>query len=485
METPLSKPRLRLRGFGDKEGHMDIVFIRPNAKQKLYQALDDYNLTAIEPPLWSALLAAYTRSHGLDVGIVDFEANANTSQVFDAKYCVIVVSGSNPSASTMQMSGVAELIRGIRHYGSPKIVLYGLHPSALPQETLHETDADFVIVGEGFRELVDLVQKGCSYKGIFYTQKLINLNALPMPAWDLIDLSNYRAHNWHCFNDIENRAPYGVIYTSLGCPFDCAFCVIHTMFCNKRVVRYRSPDEVVAEIRYLVSCGVRNIRIIDEMFTLNKQHVADICNKLLASGVNPDGLNMWAYARVGTVDQELLNLMRKAGIRWVCYGFESGSQRVLDDCAKGTKIDDVLSTVRMTRQASIHINANWLFGLPEDDLVSMNETLTLAKTINAEWANFYCAMAYPGSKLYKQALKEGWQLPASWEGYSQYSYSCLPLSTFHVSAGTVLAFRDQAFQSYFNRPEYLEMITQKFGKETALHIKKMCAVRLKRKYASG
>jgi len=104
--------------------------------------------------------------------------------------------------------------------------------------------------------------------------------------------------------------------------------------------------------------------------------------------------------------------------------------------------------------------------------------------INAEWANIYCAMAYPGSKLYEMALENEWPLPDSWAGYSQYSYETLPLPTRYLTGGQALSFRDYAFQTYYTNPRYLNMIEMKFGLETVSHIQEMAKNKLKRKYAT-
>jgi anaerobic magnesium-protoporphyrin IX monomethyl ester cyclase len=140
--------------------------------------------------------------------------------------------------------------------------------------------------------------------------------------------------------------------------------------------------------------------------------------------------------------------------------------------------------VKMTYDLGLYICANFIFGLPEDDFDSMHETLELMLDINAEWANIYSAMAYPGSRLYDQAVANNWPLPATWQGYSQYAYDSLPLPTKCLSGGQVLAFRDYAFDVYYRSPRYLDMIGRKFGPETANHLKQMSANQLPRKYAS-
>jgi radical SAM superfamily enzyme YgiQ (UPF0313 family) len=133
------------------------------------------------------------------------------------------------------------------------------------------------------------------------------------------------------------------------------------------------------------------------------------------------------------------------------------------------------------RAAGIRVIGNYIFGLPEDDLESMRKTLDLALELNCEFANFYCAMAYPGSALYERALAERWPLPASWSGYSQHSVDSLPLPTRHLPAAEVLRFRDEAFHTYFASPRYLALAEAKFGADTVREIREMASQRLERR----
>ena len=133
------------------------------------------------------------------------------------------------------------------------------------------------------------------------------------------------------------------------------------------------------------------------------------------------------------------------------------------------------------------VGANYIFGLPDDTLDSMKETLDLSLRINSEWTNFYSAMAYPGSQLHVMAKKNLWQLPEDkngpgWIGYSQHAYECLPLRTEKLKATEVLDFRDQAFLTYFNNSNYLSMIKSTFGEKTSEHIQKMTSHKISRKH---
>jgi radical SAM superfamily enzyme YgiQ (UPF0313 family) len=213
---------------------------------------------------------------------------------------------------------------------------------------------------------------------------------------------------------------------------------------------------------------------------LHEKRIIDFCDRIIDRGYD---LNMWAYARINTVTEKMLTKMKSAGINWVAYGFESGSKRVIADVTKGYDMDLVEKAVQITYNSGLYICANFIFGLPEDNYDSMNETLKLMLDINAEWANIYSAMAYPGSQLYKTAITNQWHLPSAWDGFSQYSKNCLPLPTKYLSAGQVLSYRDYSFNAYYNNPAYLNMIQRKFGEPTLQHIQEMAGKKLPRKHA--
>jgi radical SAM superfamily enzyme YgiQ (UPF0313 family) len=179
----------------------------------------------------------------------------------------------------------------------------------------------------------------------------------------------------------------------------------------------------------------------------------------------------------------MLDKLRHAGFTWLAFGIEAANPRVRADVQKGFDQDDIFRTIDQVRAAGIHVIGNYIFGLPEDDLETMQQTLDLALDLNCEFANFYCAMAYPGSPLYREAIANGWPLPKTWNGYSQHAVDSLPLPTKYLSAAQVLRFRDAAFQAYYTSPRYLEMVERIFGWPTVEHIREMTGHKLERQYA--
>ncbi len=498
---------------------LDLVLVNPGSRMKIYQGLGK-KLTAVENPVWAGLMATFVRTKGYSVEIIDAEADDLAPEQAAARVIelgprlvAVVVYGHQPSASTQNMTGASAIVTALKQQSpATPVVMIGGHVASLPERTLREEQCDYVTRDEGLFALVDLIEALrattdpdlSKVRGLFYRENGGIVSNAPAPllknldqemsgvAWDLLPMNKYRAHNWHCFGHLE-REPYAAVYTTLGCPYHCSFCCIQAPFKggekevglgeNVNSYRFWSPERTVDELELLATTyGVRNVKFADEMFVLNQRHVGRICDLIIERGLD---LNIWAYARIDTVADNMVEKLKRAGFNWLAFGIEAANDRVLTDVNKRYKIGEVYRTVRKVQDAGINIIGNYIFGLPEDTHESMQETLDLALDLNCEFGNFYSAMAYPGSPLYLQALELGWKLPSTWTGFSQHAVDTLPLPTRHLTAGQVLSFRDRAFEIYFKSPSYLDMVQRKFGDETLAHIREMTGHRLERQHATA
>ena len=228
--------------------------------------------------------------------------------------------------------------------------------------------------------------------------------------------------------------------------------------------------------------GIRTIRIVDEMFLLNPKYYVPLCEKL-AELNKDDSLRMWSYSRIDTVKRpEILNLVRKAGIKWLCLGIESGDKKVRLEVSKGKFEDvDVKEVIQKVHDADIDVMANYIFGLPGDDESTIKKTFDLSTELCTAGWNTYAAMALPGSLLYKNAKTNNVELPSNYEGYSFHSYETLPLPTDKLKAHEILKLRDEAFIKYHTNKEFLNLIQRRFGSKSVNNILNMTKIKLKRK----
>ena len=192
--------------------------------------------------------------------------------------------------------------------------------------------------------------------------------------------------------------------------------------------------------------------------------------------------NIWAYSRVDTCKPEYLDTLYSAGIRWLALGIENPDEVLRVEAHKDgfvdVKIKDVISRIE---SAGISVGANYIFGLPNDTLNSMQNTLDFAIDNLTDMANFYSAMAYPGSPLYLQGKQGGIDLPNTYSGYSQHSYDTLNMRNENLTAAKILEFRDAAWDKYHTNPKYLTQLETKFGQAARKELEKTTTITLKRK----
>jgi radical SAM superfamily enzyme YgiQ (UPF0313 family) len=499
---------------------LDVLFVNPDSSQKAYQELSQ-TYSAIETPTWSLLLAQSCRARGYGVAILDPLAERLTDEETverirraDPRLVCFVVYGQNPNSGTTSMVGVARLGTLLKQAEPDyRLCVVGSHASALPMEVLTLPFVDIVLLNEGVYALHNLLAtnlrdglekiNGIGHKknGVpvlnpperVVPQDRMDID-LPGYAWDLLPkrekpLDLYRAHFWHAEFNHDLRSPFAAIYTSLGCKFKCDFCMINIVnrndnsdgivSANSPVMRFWSPDFIIREFEKLAEMGVETVRISDEMFFLNKNYYEPLLNKLIERGLK---FRLWSYSRIDTVRPQYLDLFRRAGVGWLALGVEAANQVIRKEISKGTFHEVNIRQVHEDiRKAGINVIANYIFGLPDDNHESMQETLDLALELNSEMANMYPCQALPGSPLYNTAKINGWALPDTYEGYAFLSYESQPLPTKHLSAAEVIAFRDYAWSTYFRNPSYLALVEEKFGLQQRKNVEQMASIQLKRK----
>lgn len=499
---------------------IDILFVHPNASEVIYQGLAKNN-AAIEPPIWAAMLANSVRSKGFRPEILDAEVEgldylsaAKRITEYKAKVVCFVVYGQQPSASSQNMEGATATARELKNLEPDTFVLFvGGHVAALPVETLEkESFIDAVCQNEGVYTIQNLLKLSSfdehnlkKIDGLVFrtNDNQICLNPpseivprssldveLPGMAWDLLPpLSRYRTAGWHSWTNDTEKQPFAALYTSLGCPYKCSFCMINIINRTKQgsnvssedsnIFRWWSPEFIIKQFDYIAEQGVKNVKIADELFVLNPRHFEAICDLIIERGYD---FNIWAYSRVDTCKPKHLEKLAKAGVNWLGLGIENPNNDLRKEIHKeGFQEVRILDLFKVIREAGINIAGNYIFGLPFDTQESMQATLDFALENPTEMTNMYSAMAYPGSPLHNQARLFNIDLPKTYSGYSQHSYDTLNLASENLTAAQILSFRDYAWDIYHSNENYLNMVKTKFGDKAVNELNETRKIKLKRK----
>jgi len=499
---------------------LDILFVHPNGAKKIYQDLSKEH-SAIEPPIWAAMLANHCRSRGFGVQILDCEAerlstedSAKKISDIDARVTCFVVYGQQPSASSQNMQGAVDTSSQLKLINDiTKVLFVGGHIAALPREVLEtENSIDLICQNEGVYTISNLLSVGNledatmlkKVNGLGFREgKNVVLNPperivkksdlsvdLPGMAWDLLpDIKNYRTAGWHSWSNNTEKEPFAALYTSLGCPYQCSFCMINIInrtnggasisSANSNVFRWWDPNFIINQFEQIAAMGVKNVKIADELFVLNPRHFEAICDLIIERGYD---FNISAYSRIDTCKPKYLDKLKRAGVNWLGLGIENPNQALRKEVHKGgfkeVKIPELISQVR---DAGINVGGNYIFGLPTDTMESMEATLDFALNNLTDMSNMYSAMAYPGSPLYLTAKQNGWRLPESYAGYSQHSYETVNLPNENLTSEEILRFRDYAWEKYHTNESYLNLLEGKFGSAARKNVEETTKIKLKRK----
>lgn len=286
------------------------------------------------------------------------------------------------------------------------IIMGGTHATFCPEEAL-KGGADIVVRGEGENTLSEILEgrplegiKGISYmldgKAVHNPGRELreDLDSIPFPAWDAFSLNDY---------DIMS------IITSRGCPYSCLYCCAARFW--RRRVRYRSPENVLEELREIASMGYTMVRFMDSTFTLNKDHALRICELMKKEGLD---FSWSCETRADSLDDELLGALADSGCNLLCLGVDSGSQRVLDETHRRMRVEAVRKAFRKIREHGMSTRAYITFGFPGESEKSVQETVKLLREIRPDQILLSLATAYPGTELWSMGRKRSVQPHPSW-----------------------------------------------------------------------
>lgn len=366
-------------------------------------------------PMGIASIAAVLEKENMEVKIIDQFANKmpNKKLLENIREYSSDIIGF--SCLTSVISNVEILIREIRTFSNALIVLGNIHPTIFADTLLKNKIADVVIRGEGeitTLELVKAVQKKnnfydikgisfCVKNSIFYNpdRPLIqDLDTLPYPDWHRFDFRYYKDSP---MLNISNEVVLPIA-GSRGCSYKCVFCAQDKIYHKPR---YRKCKEIIKELEYMYNkFKVKNFGFIDANFPFSIDLGIQFCQELIRSGLHKR-IRWVTETRVDLVNEELLVLMKKAGVYLIMFGFETGNSKIMDLSAKKTSLDQARKAMKITKKLKIQTLGLFILGLPGETKETCKETIKFAKELNCDIAKFNIAIPYPGSKFFEEVYK--------------------------------------------------------------------------------
>ncbi len=402
---------------------------------------------APSPPLGICYVAAACEAAGAEVRIIDYIVSEYTPEKLWRLLDEFAPDVVGATSVTLNFLAGAEILKAVRqHCPSVVTVMGGPHVSFDAKNTLTRyPEIDAVIIGEAENTLMQWLPAAKNraawhdIKGLafFENEEFIatgpgelirDLDALPLPSRHLLPLSKYKALGF----------PISII-TSRGCPNKCIFCLGRKMVGFK--VRYRNPVRVADEIEMILASGFERINIADDLFTANKRRVKAICEEIIRRNLN---FGWSAFARVDTVDEETLAIMRKAGCDAVSFGIESGNPEMLARVRKKITLDQAREAVTACRKVGMIAHASFMVGLPGENHQTMQDSFDFARELDIEHG-YHFLSPFPGTTVRDHI--DDYDLQILTDDWNRYDANTPIVETSQLKPEDMTAFVNRAYQS--------------------------------------
>jgi anaerobic magnesium-protoporphyrin IX monomethyl ester cyclase len=437
---------------------MKFLLLRPALQEEnnLSQNKQSLNL----PPLGLLYIGASLEKDGHKVEILDYFAeNISKNKLKKSLNSCDAVGITTYTDYYKPTADIAQLIKEID--SNIPLIIGGPHCTFLQKQSLNDIPhADISVTGEGEHVILDIAKylegkkKLANIHGIFYKEKnsiqsgkqlkvIQNLDEIPFPARHLVDKYDY---NTLSFGYSFKKKVTNFI-SSKGCPFHCRFCSRYGNIINNWSFRMRSPENVVKEIKE-ISEIYKSIVIVDDNFLADKKRAHKIFDMILESDLDIDLLIQGA--RVDTAERDLYLKMKKAGVKYIFYGLESGNQDVLDFYNKKITIQQIRRTVKLAREMKFFIGASFIIGAPMETDKHIENTIKFARSLPLDRVNFVPLIYRMGSSLWVEAVKNKKIKPDKYEVLADKSHN---LSNF--TEDELIDYTAKAFTSFYFRPNYM------------------------------
>lgn len=455
---------------------MKVFFVNPPFKSEYGKFSRENRSPAVTRsgtlyyPLWLIYAAAVCEKDGFDVEFLDAPAKPMTDdEAYDyikahaENTKLFVINTSTPSI--VNDTSYGDKIKEM--YPDAFVMLVGTHPSALPEETLRNSNRIDAVARREYdyivRDVARAIRDGnepYSVNGLTYRLNgeikanpdmdfITEMDEIPFLAEFVKNHLNYKDYFF-----AAAAYPEMQLFTGRGCMARCNFCV-YPQTMHGHGYRMRSAENVVAELEYIAENfpDVKEIVFEDDTFTIIKERVVKICEMMVEKGLNKR-FRWLCNARVN-LDYETMAIMKKAGCHLIIPGIESGSDEILKNIRKGTTLKQVHQYIADAKKAKLAVHACYMVGNKGETKETMQQTLDLALKLNTDTAQFYPLLPFPGTEAYMWAKSNGY-IKGTYTDYVKEDGTINSLLELpDLSGEEMVEFCDNARKKYYMRPRYI------------------------------
>jgi len=417
----------------------------------------------LRAPDWLAYSAAVLEQGGVNVKLYDFPAlgwgkKKLAGLIKEKLPDFVVLDSTTPSIySDIECAGV------VKDNSTAKVIMVGPHISALPEETLlmAKGKVDVGCIGEydyTIRDVVNNFNNLDSVSGIAYYREgkvtktkprplIEDLDKLPFPAWRHLDLMKYF--------DGGKLHPYIDVISGRGCPNRCIFCLWPQVMHGLKY-RLRSPENVVDELEYDIKLCPQILKgeffFEDDTFTVNKERAILICEEILRRGLK---ITFSVNARADTADLKMFRIMKRAGCRELLVGFESGTQRILNNINKNLTIEQSQEFMELAKKTGLQTHGCFVIGLPGETEETAEKTVDFALSLGCDTVQFSGAVPFPGTVFFDMAEKQGWLKTKKWSKWLGDGEQKGVVEYPSISEEKINYYVDSGLRKFYFRPAYM------------------------------
>jgi len=372
---------------------------------------------AIQEPLNLGFIAAYLEKRGVQVRLIDQLAGDNVAQeIEDFSPDIVGITATTPTI--LEAYHIADWCRsrGI------KTVMGGAHVSVLPEEALRH--CDYVVRGEGEEAMWRIVSGNYFDSKIVSLPYIRNLDEVPSPSRHLMKMDFYlktrdRLPDTYLYF-VPPGTPTAAVLTSRGCPYDCIFC--HNTW-KGIPYRFHSVNHVIKELIDLIeNYQTKAVFFIEDNLFVSRGRLKELCQQIKNYKLN---LIWGGNARVDNIDPEILQIAREAGCRQITFGFESGSQKILDFLEKRTSVAKNYRAIKMCMDADIIPQGTFIIGCPNETIEDIDKTKSFIINSKLPSGGACIATPFPGTRLWKWCEDHG-LIPQKLD-WSKFNYASVPI----------------------------------------------------------